>query len=392
MGLSRSVGRKAAGVLALGVMAGAGWFSIELARADAAFRQGTPEGVARAVELAPWNTAYLSLQALQTDYAGGDATPLLTQIARMTPRASAPRIRLGLNAEAQGDVAVAERWLLDAVRVDRQYEPRWTLANFYFRQQRMEDFWKWIRAALEMSYGDRGAAFRLALSADPTGKTVLERAIPPQHDVVAAYLAYLLQTGSGADWTPVALRLSEWRDAADRPALDAPLDRLAGVGSRDALLEIWRGLGYPEPAGIVFNPDFAAWHIGHGLDWQFLENPGVTFLVLETPARLRISFDGRQPEKCVLLKQYVGVRQGKRYTMRWESRGVSSGVAWHAGAASGALQEANHAANDDWKGGEFAFTADRDLAPLELDYARPLGEARVEGAVEVRHVTIEERP
>ena len=60
-------------------------------------------------------------------------------------------------------IAGAERWLLDAARVDRQYEPRWTLANFYFRQQKMDDFWKWMRAALEVSYGDRVAAFDLCV-------------------------------------------------------------------------------------------------------------------------------------------------------------------------------------------------------------------------------------
>ncbi len=382
MGLS-----KVTGVVAFAAIAVGGWYSIQLARADAAFREGTPESVARAVALAPRNAAYLSFQALQTEYAGGDSTPLLEQIARVTPRASAPRIRLGLNAEARGDIAQAERWLLDAARVDHQYEPRWTLANFYFRQEDTDQFWAWMRAALEVSYGDRSAAFRLALSADPTGKLVLERAIPPEHEVVAAYLWCLLRPNlKPPDWTPVAVRLSEWRDPADRTELGAALDRLAERGSRGSVLEIWRNLGYPAPTGIVFNPDFGLPHIGHGLDWRFVENPGVSFTPLDTPPALRISLSGMQPESCVLIEQYASVRQGRRYRMTWESRGVSSGLAWRAGDASGSLRGA-----DDWTKGEFQFTARRDFAPVQLGYARPLGEARVEGSVELRHVSIEEQ-
>ncbi len=158
------------------------------ARADAEFRTGTPQGVARAVELAPRNTAYLSLHALQVEYEGRDSRPLLEEIARLNPDASAPRIRLGLDAEVRGDLASAERWLLDAARVDRQYEPRWTLANFYFRQRTLDRFWAWLRSALEVSYGDRAAAFDLAWAAAPDTRTILSRAIPDRHEVVAAFL------------------------------------------------------------------------------------------------------------------------------------------------------------------------------------------------------------
>ena len=129
--------------------------------ADAAFRKQTPEGVARALEILPDRASYLLLRALQLDYDGVDSTALLERAARVNPLSSAPRIRLGLAAETRGDFAKAETWLLDAARVDRQFEPRWTLANFYFRRERWDEFWKWMRAALEMSYGDRRLAFDL---------------------------------------------------------------------------------------------------------------------------------------------------------------------------------------------------------------------------------------
>ena len=176
-------------LLALAV---ASWWSIRLARADAAFRNHTPEDVARATDLAPENGEYLAMLALQAEYSGQDSTPLLEEIAARNPRNSAPRIRLGLAAELRGDANEAERWLLEAFSVDRQFETRWTLANFYFRQNRSAEFWTWMRSALEMSYGDRAAAFDLCwqMSADPNA--ILDRAIPDRREVVASYLVYIL--------------------------------------------------------------------------------------------------------------------------------------------------------------------------------------------------------
>ena len=169
------------------------WWSIRLARADAAFRQRTPAEVARAIELAPENGEYLAALALQAEYSGQDSTPLLEEIARLNPRSSAPRIRLGLAAELRGDTNTAERWLQEAYSVDRQFETRWTLANFYFRQGQPDEFWTWMKSALEMSYGDRVAAFDLCwqmTSNDP--EEILDRAIPDRREVVASYLAYVL--------------------------------------------------------------------------------------------------------------------------------------------------------------------------------------------------------
>jgi hypothetical protein len=372
---------KIAGLLALLGLTVAAWFSVLLARADTAFRKGTLESVARAVELEPRNAAYLSLRASQIEYDGGDPRPLLEEIARINPDASAPRIRLGLDAEVRGDIAGAERWLVDAARVDRQYEPRWALSNFYFRQRRTNDFWTWLRSALEVSYGDRAAAFDLAWAAAPDTRVILARAIPERHELVAAYLAYLL--GKGPDWTPVALRLSQWRDPMDLPALQTALDALVESGNRAAARQIWLNLGYPDPASPVFNPDLGPLHIGHGFDWRFIQNPGVTETPVDPPA-LRISFTGMQPESCELLRQYAGVHAGRRYTLRWESRGVANGIAWRIGASTTPLRPVN-----DWTSGQLPFVATPDAGALALFYKRPIGEPRLEGFVELRHVMIE---
>jgi hypothetical protein len=103
---------------------------------------------------------------------------------------------------------------------------------------------------------------------------------------------------------------------------------------------------------------------------------------------LRILFDGSEPESCALLDEYVRVSKGKRYVLRWESRGAASGIAWRAGTASGALG-APVSQGEDWTPGELRFAAARDGASIELKYLRPLGEPRLEGAIELRHVSLQ---
>src|SRR5579871_4955673 len=132
-------------VVALLAIAAAAWFAVRLAWADLEFRRGTLASVERASKILPNETRYLLFRALQLDYEGQDSTALLEKAAALNPLSSAPRIRLGLAAETRGDLPAAEKWLLEAARVDQQFEPRWTLANFYFRRgdSRRDDFWQW---------------------------------------------------------------------------------------------------------------------------------------------------------------------------------------------------------------------------------------------------------
>src|SRR6185436_13023162 len=100
-------------------------------------------------------------------------------------------MRLGLRAENERNYAEAERCLAEAARVDNQFDPRWTLMNYYFRRGDLTRFWEWTRKALEMSYGDRRAIWRLCwrVTQEPDE---IRRVLPPGAGMLADFVRFLL--------------------------------------------------------------------------------------------------------------------------------------------------------------------------------------------------------
>lgn len=364
-------------VAALFVLAIAAMYSIRLALADAAFRKHTPRSVARALELLPDHASYLLFRAQQMDYDGEDSTALLERIASVNPLSSTPRIRLGLAAEARGNLSGAEKWLLDAAQVDRQFEPRWTLANFYFRRERPDEFWKWIRAALEVSYGDRSLAFDLCWRMSQNADEVLAKAIPDRHEVAASYLYYVMDRRREAT-ASAAFKLAQFHDPSDSMELETACDVLMSDEKFTEARELWTQTGHAQN-GLIANSDFATEPSGHGFDWRPSRAEGLAYVAL--PGSYRIQFSGKQPEAAELLRQFVALQRGKMYSLHWEARtqgfGSPSGVEWAVGTTRVPLEA-----------GAMTFKAEAAFSPITLAYHRPAGQARAEGSVEIRAVSL----
>jgi len=394
-------------VIALGV---AMWFSVRLAVADASFRNGTPESVDRAIALMPSNADYRSFRALQLEYDGQDSEAELRRAAALNPLSSAPRLRLGLASELRGDSNAAEHWLLDAARVDHEFEPRWTLANFYFRRaygnpsasdpEAKDQFWNWINSSLAMSYDDRRPAFDLCWRASPDPNEILSRAIPGVPEVERAYLSYLLEEQHLDALAPVAMKLATLRDPADRPILYAACDALIAKASDEAQRRngqssfesdasaAWRALTGSLPLGVT-NGNFTAPPANHGFDWRVPEVSGVTHANLDAPPAHRIILSGDQPASSELLRQWMELIAGRRYTLRWQSRSSSlsapSGIEWRMAGTRAPV-----ASSSDWQSGEATLVAPTAVDSLALWFERPLGQARAQGMIELRDVSITE--
>jgi hypothetical protein len=372
---------RAGGVAAILALVIAGIFSMQRAGADFEFRRQTPGAVARAVEMEPGNTEYLAFRALQIEYDGGDPRMLLERAAELNPLSSAPRIRLGLDAEVRGDSASAEKWLLDAARIDAQFEPRWTLANYYFRRGKADEFWKWMRQALQVSYGDRRPPFELCWQMSDDADAIFSRAMPGRKEVLAAYLSWLMETHRTEAVTQVAMKLAADRDF--RALVLSADDALLASGDGAGAMALWRAMGLAAPAG-VFRGNFEGAAIGEGFDWRWNETAGVTHADIDEPRTMhRISFNGRQPQSCELLRQTLLLQRGERYRLRWEvslnQMESPTGIEWRIGEARASVAKGH---------GEIEFVAPGDVANLTLVYQRPAGEVRAEGAIELWGVGI----
>jgi len=184
--------RRLAAVSAITVLTLASYWTIRLAIADQLFRAKSLHALERAVHLAPANAQYLAWLAEYQEAEGIDPDEALAAASRLNPSDSSVLIRRGLRAEFRGDFAAAEKFLLEAARVDKLFDPRATLANFCFRRNNPQPFWHWTREALAIGYGDLTPLFRLCWRMSGDAEEIRTRALPPVPSVLGAYLSFLL--------------------------------------------------------------------------------------------------------------------------------------------------------------------------------------------------------
>jgi hypothetical protein len=333
--------------------------------------------------------------AARSDWDSSEREADLERAVRLNPYFSRAWIELGLAAEARGDLARAERCLLEAARVDRGFSPRWTLANYYFRQRHAGKFWHWARLSLELAPGDATALYRLCWQFEPNAELILSRVIPDQPDQLARYLLFLLKERRLEAAPPVAHRLIEHGAAAYAGLLVGLAEQLLMRGEVAPSLALWnamctRGLLPYEAldldgARLVTNAQFRTPPRGEGFDWRILPVEGISASVAPAGG-LRIRFSGRQPERCELLVQYVPVRPGGCYLLRWRFRTADlaeeSGLRWQISeAGSGRRIAVAGLRPEPATAMEFCATGSLTLIKLALRYERAAGTTPIRGTI-----------
>src|SRR5258708_9765985 len=178
------------GFILAGAAVGCYW-SVGLARADWLAGRSTVAATAKSIELAPDNSAYLRHAAEIREAEGLPAAGLRERAARINPLDSHNWIHIATRAEMEGRIAESERDLLRAYDVDRQFEPRWALANFYFRQGDRQRALDWARRTLEFGGGDLMAVFQLSWTASGNAGENLYKAVTHRVEVLSQYLTFL---------------------------------------------------------------------------------------------------------------------------------------------------------------------------------------------------------
>ncbi|MGQ9635641.1 MAG: tetratricopeptide repeat protein [Bryobacteraceae bacterium] len=388
------------------------YWSVRLAYADWLARQDRLESLAGAIRLAGGNAQYHVRQAELLEQAGAGENlreAALEAALTLNPRDSEVWMELGLRAEMRGEWARSERCLLEAARVDRTYQPRSTLANYYFRRGDREKFWRWVREALERppATGDVAPLYRLCWSLTEDAGLILDRAIPKRTETLRPYLSFLLAGSRLEAAEAVAEGILPHGTADDVPLLVAYCDRLLEARQTARATRLWnalvgRGLlGYqalnPAAGFALTNGDFRLTPRSQGFDWRIPAVEGVTASRdVQAPA-LRLSFSGKQPEQCELLWQYLPLAPAASYHFRFEYQtegiGPGTGLRWEVEDLSGTpvrLAESVSLAAEDWTGGEVTFTTPARLAAARvvLAYRRAPGTTRISGWIALRHLRL----
>lgn len=129
-------------------------------------------------------------------------------------------IELGLELERAGRLMQAEETLLHAARYDRQLLPAWTLTNFYFRQERTEDFWRWAARSATLTYDDFRPILRLASAWEKDPRRVVGR-LGDHPPLLRAYVDLLIGQRRMSEARIVSQLLSAHNDPHDRERLAA---------------------------------------------------------------------------------------------------------------------------------------------------------------------------
>jgi tetratricopeptide (TPR) repeat protein len=384
-----------------------GVWNIRLAWADYRFRQETLPGTQAALRLEPDGADYYVRLAAMIQASNPAASrQALERAVALNPRDAQSWIELGLRAEAAGDLAGAERRLLRAASVDKQYLPSWSLANFYFRRGDAEKFWFWARAAMGMAYGDQAPLFALCWKLTDDGALIAQELDIRKADPEANYLAYLTSQNRIEPMPEAAMRLLAWDRGSDAPLLLAACDRLIADDRAGEAIRIWNKLAElhripysvlaPASGTSLTDGGFTILPTSQGFDWRLPSVDGVTTLLDERPAGLRISFSGRQPEDCDVLTQILPVAESSNYEFRflYRTSGIDpgTGLAWRITDLNGAkiLAQGESLASESETEGRLPFKtpAGSGLERLTLTYQRALGTTRIEGFVDLRKLRL----
>jgi tetratricopeptide (TPR) repeat protein len=333
------------------------------------------------------------------------ARSALRDALRLNPRDSAAWMALGLAAERDGDMEQAADCFLAAEKVDRQYLPAWTSANFFFRRANDLQFWRAATRAAAMSYDDPAPLIELADHREPNAIAALERLGDSAH-LERGYLRFLIGQSRWQEGEQVAARLSLHdasinSDAGDRELLLNFTDRLIGANQGGAAVIVWNRLQqFPAPdragRGTLVDQNFKRQPSGHGFDWRVREPPHGS--VHWEPSKLEFWLSGSIPDACTLLEQWIVLDPGRyhlRFEYRTEGLAEETGIRWvvlHDGreeTSSAALAQAPKRTSNG-KVAEWNFrVAKAGLYELAWIYSRVPGTTHQEGRAELTFAGLE---
>ncbi len=376
----------------------AAYWTARLAWADRLSASPRLEDRRRAVLLAPLDASLYSRLADELEMTGGDALPSLRTAVALDPDNPQWRMSLGQQAELAGDLELAERSLLAAARLSRQYQPKYLLAGYYFRRGNADLCKRWSNAALAIAPDDVVPVLNLLgqlLDPQPMAAEALRQ--PPA--VARQFLIFLARRKETGAAVSLARHLAQTGTAADLPVLLGYTGELLAQGDGSDAVELWNSLcqrhlmPYEALDGTagrsLTNANFQHSPSGNGFDWHVEGAPGVTAVRFD--GALRATFSGNEADDCVVAWEYLPLEPGGQYRLRQtvqaEDAVSSAGLRWHLFyPKNGPVWAPLEADLSD------GFRAPAGVARLALIYRRAPGSTRLTGEVDVTGLRLDRMP
>lgn len=340
--------------------------------------------------------AWLRLAEVKRE-AGQDGRAEVRRAVTLNPRDYQALILAGLGEESAGNISEAEHDLLAAARMDKDYLPRWTLANFYFRQGNLDALFHWASDGLGIGVGDMTGLFRLLWTVTDDGHRILA-AIPEREQVRIQYLRWLTDQDRLAAGVPVAADLvARWPLSGKDVAVNY-VERLALSGDVENATRFWNVLALrsivptridPLAGRSLVNGDFRTMPLNGGLDWRIQAANGVRSEFAHPG--IRFEFSGSEAEECNLLQQLSVLVPSRNYRFdySWEGGGIEAGTGlrWHVLDAKAGAELTGPTPDISGKSGngtlQFTVPQNVKLCRIMLRYRREPGTTRIEGWIRI---------
>ncbi|HYL35411.1 MAG TPA: hypothetical protein VEV17_05825 [Bryobacteraceae bacterium] len=317
----------------------------------------------------------------------------------MNPLDSENWIYLATRSEMEGRSGEAEKELLRAFEVDRQFEPRWALANFYFRTGNSQAALAWARKTLDFGAGNLTSVFQLCWTVSGNAGEILDKAVPHRAEVLAQYLQFLDGTGRVDEAGDVAKLLLPLASPGEVPMLAAHCTRSLEAGQAEAAIAVWNGLiargliaqerVEPRAGRPSVDTGFQGEMNGQGFAWGVQPVDGISVQRLADRRGVRVVLSRNEPEHSAILRQWIALASNRiyRYRITYAASGMDgAGLKWviYSPRSKAVLMSAALRKDDRQSRvieARFESPADGQLAMLELRYDREPGTVRPEGSI-----------
>jgi hypothetical protein len=251
---------------------------------------------------------------------------------RLQPRLTTAWIELSVLEELRGNHAAARSAIENALRYDAGFQPRWAMANYLLRQNRMDEFWIWARRCVAVPYANQASLIRLCSRIDPAA--AYSRLGPGGILFQRQFVDYLLSLPRAACGPDAALDVAGAGRLEDRRRLLDCCDRSLAAGDAKAALRIWNAMIQvrilPQAArssdDLLTDSSFQRKRLGQGFDWRTYPSEGGDVI---TGSGLIVSLTGRQRDDTVFTEQHAAVTPGSTAHLEVETESIgTAGLSW----------------------------------------------------------------